>query len=66
MRIGWRLAREAYIAAVYPAGPEPIIRQFMLLMCVCFEIFGKGSEKNAIVQIFFCLFEKKVVLLQQI
>jgi hypothetical protein len=33
---------------------------------VCFEIFGKGSEKNAIVQIFFCVFEKKVVLLQQI
>jgi hypothetical protein len=25
---GFKSAREAYIAAVYPAGPEPMIRHF--------------------------------------
>jgi hypothetical protein len=40
------------MAAVYPAGPEPIIRQSILLNEISFEILGKGTEKNAILQIF--------------
>jgi hypothetical protein len=27
-KIGFKFALEAYIAAVYPAGPEPIINKF--------------------------------------
>jgi hypothetical protein len=51
MSTGWRLARDAYIAAVYPAGPEPIIRQFIICKVYDFEILGKGSKNILFVQI---------------
>jgi hypothetical protein len=52
MRTGCRFAREAYIAAVYPAGPEPIIRQSIKIKYVVFENRGKGSKIFANMQIF--------------
>jgi hypothetical protein len=39
-------ALEAYIAAVYPAGPEPIIRHFVFSIVVDINYFlkkGKGK-----------------------
>jgi hypothetical protein len=38
-------ALEAYIAAVYPAGPEPIIRHFVFSIVVDINYFIKERQR---------------------
>ena len=42
--IGFKSALEAYIAAVYPAGPEPIIKHLIRSTAIfCFLILDKNT-----------------------